>query len=165
MEPPKEGFSMEQPAKRDRGRPQRTVRESQPSEESSSIPSFDEGMKGISEPARPSAHGHRPSMFNWVGTITQAMVTAVGPSFNSCSRRLEAVKMVETDRSMGAQEFRGTTKPVQAEEWIRRIERIFEVMECRDERKVNIATFLLGGQALNWWNSYNNRQLQGVEVT
>ena len=62
MDPPKEGFSMEQSTKRGRGRLRRAVIESQPSGGSSSIPLLDEGMKGISEPARPSTHGRRPSI-------------------------------------------------------------------------------------------------------
>ena len=77
------------------------------------------------------------------------MVAAVGPSSSSHSRRLEAVKMVETARRLRAQEFRGTTDPIKVEEWIKNTKRIFGVMECSDERKVNIASFLLGGRALN----------------
>ena len=62
IDPPKEGFSVEQPIKRDRDRFLRTVRKSQPSGESSSTPPFDEGIEGILELARPSIHGCRPSM-------------------------------------------------------------------------------------------------------
>ena len=73
MKLPREGFSMEQPIKRGRGRPRRIVRESQPSGESSSTPPFDEETEEILEPARPSTHGHRPSMSDWIGAITRAV--------------------------------------------------------------------------------------------
>ena len=73
--------------------------------------------------------------------ITQAVAAAVGPSSSSRSGRLEAAKMVETARRLGAQEFRGTTDPVQIEDWIKKIERVFEVMECSKKRRINIATF------------------------
>ena len=57
------------------------------------------------EPARPSTHDRRPSMSDWVGAITQDVVTAVDPSFSSCVGRLEAAQMMETARRLGAQEF------------------------------------------------------------
>ena len=104
-------------------------------------------------------------MSNWVGTITQAVITTMCPNSSSHSRRLEAAKMVETARRLGAQEFRGTTDPLQVEDWIKRIERVFEMMECPKERKVNIAAFLLEGRALNWWTSIINRKPQGKEMT
>ena len=60
--------------------------------------------------------------------------------------------MMEIARRLGAQEFQGTTDPTEVEEWIRTLERTFGVMECPEERKVSIASFLLRGKALNWWN-------------
>ena len=93
------------------------------------------------------------------------MVATVGRSASTCLGRLKAAKMVEIARRLRAQEFQGTTDLVQAEEWIKRIDRVFEVIECSKERKVNIATFLLEGRALNWWTSIINRQPQGTEVT
>ena len=59
-------------------------------------------MKEIHKPARPSIHGHRPSISDWIGAITKAIVAAVGPSASSHSRRLEATKVVETARRLGA---------------------------------------------------------------
>ena len=103
---------MEQPAKRDRARPWRTIRESQPSRKFSSTPPFDEGMKEILKLAKPSAHGRRPSMSDWVATITQAMITVVSPSSSSRLRRLEAAKMMKMARRVGAQGFLGTIDPV-----------------------------------------------------
>ena len=71
------------------------------------------------------------------------MAVAVGPSSSSRAGRLEAAQMMETAKRLGVQEFRGTTDPTAAEEWLREIERIFGVMECPEERKVSIAFFLL----------------------
>ena len=78
---------------------------------------------------------------------------------------LEAAQMMETAKRLGAQEFRGTTDPTAVEEWLRDLERIFGVMDCPKERKVSIASFLLRGRALNWWESYTSRQPQGATVT
>ena len=97
--------------------------------------------------------------------LTQAVVAVVGPSASSRLGRLEDAKMVEKARRLGAQEFQGTIDLVLVEDWIKRIERIFEIIECPKERKVNIAAFLLEGRALNWWTSLISRQPQGTEVT
>ena len=164
MEPPREGFDGEQSTRRSRDRLRRSVSVSQSSGGSFSTP-FDEGTGGTPEPARPSTYGRRPSMSDWVGAISQAMATIVGPSFSSHTGRLEAAQMMEIAKRLGAQEFRGTTDPTAAEEWLREIERIFGMMDCPEERKVSIASFLLKGRALNWWESYICRQPQGVIVT
>ena len=37
---------------------------------------------------------------------------------------------------------------MQAEDWIKRMERIFDVMECPEERKVSIVAFLLERRAI-----------------
>ena len=47
--------------------------------------------------------------------ITQAVVAVVGPSVSFRSERLEAAKMVETARRLGAQEFQRTIDPMQVE--------------------------------------------------
>ena len=104
-------------------------------------------------------------MSDWVGAISQVVAAAVGPSSSSRAGRLEAAQMMETAKRLGVQEFRGTTDPTMAEEWLREIERIFGVMDCSEERKVSIASFLLKGRALNWWESYISRQPQGATVT
>ena len=51
--------------------------------------------------------------------------------------------------------FQGTTNPAVAEEWIKKIEQIFQIM-CRDiseEEKVDYATFMLQGEAQKWWKA------------
>ena len=57
--------------------------------------------------------------------------------------------MVEKARRLRAQKFQRSTDPAVADNWIKRIERIFKVMEYLEERKVNIATFLLEEEALD----------------
>ena len=108
MDSPRERFGVEQSIKRGRDRPRRTVRESQPSGKFSSTPPFDERMEGILKPARPSTHVRRPSISDWVGVITQSVVVVVAPSASFHAGRLEAAKLVEIARRLGAQEFLGT---------------------------------------------------------
>ena len=50
---------------------------------------------------------------------------------------------IERLKKLGAQEFEGSTDPADTEIWLNRLEKCFDVMECPDERKVRLATFLL----------------------
>lgn len=100
-----------------------------------------------------------------VGMITQVVVAAVTSSSSLQSRNFEAERNIKRARKLGALEFQGTTDPIQADAWLQRIERVFEVMKCSEEQKLSIATFLLEGRAQNWWKSVSNRQPHGGKVT
>ncbi|KAK8939259.1 hypothetical protein KSP39_PZI011311 [Platanthera zijinensis] len=47
--------------------------------------------------------------------------------------------------------FRGGLSPIETEDWILRIETIFDTMRCPAERKVELVVFLLEGEAKRWW--------------
>ena len=55
--------------------------------------------------------------------------------------------------------FKGSTNATDAEEWIDKIERIFELMrrEVTEDEKVDYATYTLQGEALNWWKAVKAR--------
>nr|GEY53354.1 hypothetical protein [Tanacetum cinerariifolium] len=44
--------------------------------------------------------------------------------------------------------------PVEAENWIAHIEKIFEVLGCGDQFKARLATYKLEGDAHSWWRAY-----------
>ncbi|PKU61886.1 hypothetical protein MA16_Dca028893 [Dendrobium catenatum] len=46
--------------------------------------------------------------------------------------------------------FKGVEGPIEAENWLLRIEKILEGMYCLEERKVYLATFTLEGEAERW---------------
>ena len=54
-------------------------------------------------------------------------------------------------RKMGAEDFRGTTNPLEAERWLQRTERIFEMMYYTPEEKLDYAVSLLQDDAYDWW--------------
>ncbi|GKC94814.1 zinc finger, CCHC-type, retrotransposon gag domain protein, partial [Tanacetum coccineum] len=58
--------------------------------------------------------------------------------------------------------FRSATTPVDAENWIARIEKIFEVLGCADEFKARLASYKFEGDALNWWKAF--KQAKGGET-
>ena len=55
--------------------------------------------------------------------------------------------LLEQSKKFHPLTFKGTTDPMEAEGWIARIEKIFEVRGCIDEHKVSFATFMLEGDS------------------
>ncbi|XP_008778906.2 uncharacterized protein LOC103698646 [Phoenix dactylifera] len=40
---------------------------------------------------------------------------------------------------------------MEAESWLKQIEKVFQALRCPDEEKVLFATFMLQGEAADWW--------------
>nr|GFC05532.1 hypothetical protein [Tanacetum cinerariifolium] len=51
--------------------------------------------------------------------------------------------------------FEKATAPVDAENWISHMEKIFDVMGCEDAFKTRLAVYKFEGNALAWWKAYN----------
>nr|GEW45072.1 retrotransposon protein, putative, Ty3-gypsy subclass [Tanacetum cinerariifolium] len=58
--------------------------------------------------------------------------------------------------------FSSTTSPVDVENWIAHIEKLFEVLGCADEFKAKLASYKIDGDALNWWKAF--KQAKGGEA-
>ncbi|GKB61861.1 zinc finger, CCHC-type, retrotransposon gag domain protein, partial [Tanacetum coccineum] len=58
--------------------------------------------------------------------------------------------------------FSTATTPVDAENWIAHIEKIFKVLGCADEFKARLASYKLEGNDLNWWKAF--KQAKGGET-
>ena len=54
--------------------------------------------------------------------------------------------------------------PVELEEWIKSMEKIFGVIEVTEEKKVTIETFYLTREVEIWWNTVKD-QLVGPDLT
>nr|GFC94483.1 zinc finger, CCHC-type, retrotransposon Gag domain protein [Tanacetum cinerariifolium] len=50
--------------------------------------------------------------------------------------------------------FKKATAPVDAENWISHMEKIFYVMGCEDAFKTRLAVYKFEGNALAWWKAY-----------
>ena len=90
------------------------------------------------------------------------MNLAAGPSLQT--RSLESEMLMERAQKVGAQEFHGTPDPSVADDWFQRMEGVFEVIQCSDEEKLKVATFMLGGEARDWWKSIRARQPRGTKL-
>nr|GEV85422.1 hypothetical protein [Tanacetum cinerariifolium] len=58
--------------------------------------------------------------------------------------------------------FEKATTPVDAENWISHMEKIFDVMGCKDAFKTRLAVYKFEGNALAWWKAY--KQAKGGDV-
>ncbi|XP_038990409.1 alpha/beta-gliadin clone PW8142-like [Phoenix dactylifera] len=47
--------------------------------------------------------------------------------------------------------FKGTADPMEAVSWLKQMEKVFQALRCPDEEKVLFATFMLQGEAADWW--------------
>ena len=61
-------------------------------------------------------------------------------------------KGLMTFQSNTPPKFCGNFDPEGAKLWLSEIEKIFTAMGCREEQRVTFATFMLVGEAENWWN-------------
>nr|GFC29585.1 zinc finger, CCHC-type, retrotransposon Gag domain protein [Tanacetum cinerariifolium] len=58
--------------------------------------------------------------------------------------------------------FEKATAPVDAENWISHMEKIFDVMGCEDAFKTRLAVYKFEGNALAWWKEY--KQAKGGDA-
>ena len=49
--------------------------------------------------------------------------------------------------------FKGGYDPEGAEEWVREIEKIFDVIACEEDQKVRFAAYVLIEEAGHWWEN------------
>ena len=53
--------------------------------------------------------------------------------------------------------FQGGANALKYEEWTRKLEKFFEIMECPDRYKVGLATYQFEGEAEYWWGTVKLR--------
>nr|GFB38847.1 hypothetical protein [Tanacetum cinerariifolium] len=58
--------------------------------------------------------------------------------------------------------FEKAIAPVDAENWISHMEKIFDVMDCEDAFKTRLAVYKFEGNALAWWKAY--KQAKGGDA-
>ncbi|XP_011625196.1 uncharacterized protein LOC105421033 [Amborella trichopoda] len=84
-----------------------------------------------------------------LGAMTQMMKEAMQapstptPDLNDCS-------LIEKFRRPAPPTFLGLGEVEKAYRWRRQIEKIFEVLQCTEEQKVRLGTFMLEGDAEHW---------------
>ncbi|XP_049365853.1 uncharacterized protein LOC125830727 [Solanum verrucosum] len=72
---------------------------------------------------------------------------------------------LEKMRKMGGVEFEGTVDPTNAKQWLERIERVFEQLECSNVAKFKYSISLLQKDAYDWWVSVSNVKVKPPVLT
>ena len=65
---------------------------------------------------------------------------------------------------MHALAFNGRGKPEECEAWLLKVEKILESMECPEEKWVRLASFLLEGDADQWWRATGRRKFLNLDL-
>ena len=74
----------------------------------------------------------------------------------------EPVASIERGRKLGAQNYDGLGDPEKSSSWLEGNERVYQVMQCTDEKMVTFSAFLLRDRALEWWRAVQRRCQEGV---
>lgn len=61
--------------------------------------------------------------------------------------------------------FLGSANPMEADDWLTEIEKVFNAMHCPEEEKVALATFKLHGGAFDWWSVHKTKYPTDYLVT
>lgn len=61
--------------------------------------------------------------------------------------------------------FSSGVEPLEAEEWLKRMESIFDVMSVSDDQKVVLALFMLKDEARFWWEATKRYQQLGTRTS
>ena len=78
------------------------------------------------------------------------------------------VSTPEVEESTHGVKIVGATNPLMAEEWMKKLDAIFEVIRVTEEQKLSLATFLLQCETQNWWEAMRrmmNAQPRRVPIT
>ncbi|KAL2460909.1 Gag protease polyprotein-like protein [Abeliophyllum distichum] len=92
--------------------------------------------------------------------VAVAVASALQMQHNS-----DKVYSIERAINLGANVFKGVVDPMVAEAWIVKIEKIFDVMGCPDDKRLHVATFLLEEGAHDWWQSIQARYADPSVIT
>lgn len=71
----------------------------------------------------------------------------------------------EQATKLGVNVYTGIADPIEAKSWIVKIERVFDVMGCPDVHKLYLVTFLLEGDAHDWWRSVQSKYVDPLVIT
>jgi hypothetical protein len=61
--------------------------------------------------------------------------------------------------------FPQAKNPMEAEDWLKSIEKKLEIARCADQEKVLFATHQLFGTTAKWWEMYNNSHQNVGSIT
>jgi hypothetical protein len=69
---------------------------------------------------------------------------------------------LEKFRKLDPPSFKGSKDPLEADNRLKELDRLFKAMNVRDDQRVTLAVFMLKGDALEWWESTERTHEGGV---
>lgn len=69
-------------------------------------------------------------------------------------------------KSVGPPEFKGTTDPIEAQTWVKEIEKTFVIANVEEGQKTSFTTYMMNGEANFWWEANQARaEMENVTWT
>ena len=92
-------------------------------------------------------------LYRYLGTLAglierQAKATGSNGQGQSSSTRGSSF---DDFKKLGHPYFSGTSDPTEAEAWIMKIEKFFDVIDCSEEQKASYVAFMLDKEVDHWW--------------
>uniref|UniRef100_A0A2N9G096 Retrotransposon gag domain-containing protein n=1 Tax=Fagus sylvatica TaxID=28930 RepID=A0A2N9G096_FAGSY len=97
--------------------------------------------------------------------ILQTIIQAIGGLTEVVQHQVGAtnpMSSLEKFRKLDPPSFKGSKDPLEADNWLKELERLFKAMNVRDEQQVTLAVFVLKGDTLEWWESTERTHEGGV---
>lgn len=90
--------------------------------------------------------------------VLQAIMQNTMPRGNNCSSIADFLKSQPP-------RFSVAREPLDADDWLRTMERKFEALHVPDNERVNFSTYMLEGAVGSWWEGYRASVAQGHAIT
>ncbi|WVZ83110.1 hypothetical protein U9M48_030287 [Paspalum notatum var. saurae] len=96
--------------------------------------------------------------------LVQALVTHAQNMRNTSPRPLHDKSLSKMSEFLRLKppSFSGSQDPMEAEDWMRTIERKLELLNCDEQTKIALATHQLSGTALAWWEIVKAPHKNGI---
>ena len=92
-------------------------------------------------------------LYRYLGTLSglvECQTRAVGSNGQEKSSSTRSSSF-DYFKKLGPPYFSSTSDPTEAEAWIMKIEKFFDVIDCYEEQKASCAAFMLDKEADHWW--------------
>ncbi|KAI0499809.1 hypothetical protein KFK09_018017 [Dendrobium nobile] len=125
-------------------------------------------------PAESSVPNEQHSAAPMPSESMMQLATAIAHVMGDAQSKMSGSKEEEVDRHLQMFHklkpplFKGAVGPQAAEDWIMRVEKIFDSMQCPGNRKVPLAVFMLESETERWWIGQQREKFQGktnAEIT
>ena len=123
---------------------------------------------GHAGPSRPPEGAQVPKLFTveQVAQIAQIVAIAICQQSQPTPPPREVLeeprRLIERVRKLDAKPYDGNGDPEAAWLWLDKVNKVYGVMGCTDEKRVLFSSFLMEDGAKNWWDAVERRYPDGI---